>query len=313
MERLAPEANAASADLGYDAVMQLTASRRSIEAELLKPPFVELADRLGALGIVSVVVHGRARGGTSVCYFLRTDGEMRDLVYKAPVDGEEFGDEYELLSLAANGRGLAMRLPRPLALLSDGGYVMERLSGIPLRSSLRLAEGAERQRLAADVLASVRSFHSALGRPYGDLHSRNVLVQADGQLAFIDPGHSADLNAAIAEWPQATPLAADVGLWLYNTCLDGSVAILKNPRQWWYVARFAVTLVATAAASESDPGAFAVSVFEVSGRHARRLRRSPWPAQRARAVFVSASLPLLRRQALRRVRSAIAAKMRCEP
>ena len=283
--------------------MRLTATRPALLEELAIGPAEALRSSLSGLGFEDAVAFGRARGGTSTCYFLRAAGPAgeAEFVCKCPLPGESIETEWQVLNDAAKADGLSMRLPRPVALLGGGaGFLMERLRGEPLPRWPGLAHATERAELAARVIADLRSFHAELQHGFGDFHARNVLVEPGGTVVFLDAGESADLAAGIAAWPAAAPLVADLALWTYNTALDAPGA-LHEPWRQLHAFRFAVALVGAAAEGELDPGAFTRAVFAYADRHANRLRESPWRTRRASAPAVVFGLSLLRRASLRAV------------
>ena len=163
--------------------MRLTATRPSLLDELAAGPAEALRSSLAGLGFEDAVAFGRARGGTSTCYFVRATGPAgtEEFVCKCPLPGESIENEWQVLNDAATADGLVMRLPRPVALLRGGaGYLMERLPGDPLLRSPGLARAPERAALANRVIADLRSFHAALQHGFGDFHARNVLVGRRG-------------------------------------------------------------------------------------------------------------------------------------
>ena len=283
--------------------MRLTATRPSLLDELAAGPAEALRSSLAGLGFEDAVAFGRARGGTSTCYFVRATvpAGTEEFVCKCPLPGESIENEWQVLNDAAAADGLVMRLPRPVALLRGGaGYLMERLPGDPLLRSPGLARAPERAALANRVITDLRSFHAALQHGFGDFHARNVLVGPGGAVAFLDAGESADLAAGVAGWPAAPLLVGDLALWTYNTALDVPGG-LHQPWQQTRAFRFAVALVGAAAEGEPDPEAFTRAVFAYADRHANRLRESPWRTRRASAPMVALGLSILRRATLRAI------------
>ncbi|MFN8507670.1 MAG: hypothetical protein U0547_08900 [Dehalococcoidia bacterium] len=289
--------------------MELRATRPRLLQELEELPGGGLAAALEPLGIDAVTAFGRIRGGTSTCYLLRANGHSRDFVLKCPLAGESIAVEWDVLCRVAAAPATRARLPRPIALLPEGaGFVMERVRGVPLVRSTRLRDRGERETIASAVVAGLRDFHRNLGRPFGDFHARNILVDANGAPIFIDVGESADLQAGTGDWEVVAPMVGDLGLWVYNTCLDVPGNVHASPRGQLDLARFAVSLVAAAAEDEADPRAFCRDVFGRARRHARRMRESPWRMRRATAPLVMAGLLVLERAAEREISRRTAAR-----
>lgn len=289
--------------------MELRATRPRLLRELQALPGGGLAAALEPLSFASVTAFGRIRGGTSTCYLLHVEGHPRDLVLKCPLAGESIELEWDVLCRVAAAPATGARLPRPVALLPGGaGFVMERVRGVPLVRYNGLRDRREREAIAAAVVAGLRDFHRTLDRPFGDFHARNILIDAGGAPVFIDVGESADLQAGTRDWESVAPMVGDLGLWVYNTCLDVPGNTHSSPRGQFNLARFAVSLVATAAESEPDAIAFQRDVFARARRHALRMRQSPWRIRRATAPLVMAGLLVLGRAAAREVSRRTAAQ-----
>lgn len=289
--------------------MELRATRPRLLQELQALPGGGLAAALEPLSFASVTAFGRIRGGTSTCYPLRVDGHPRDLVLKCPLPGESIELEWEVLCRVAAAPATRARLPRPVALLPGGaGFVMERVRGVPLVHYSGLRDQRQRESIAAAVVAGLHDFHRTLDRPFGDFHARNILIDAGGAPNFIDVGESADLQAGTRGWGAVAPMVGDLGLWVYNTCLDVPGNLHSSPRGQLNLARFAISLVATAAEAEADPIAFQRDVFARARRHAGRMRESPWRIRRATAPLVMAGLLALGRAAAREVSRRTAAQ-----
>src|SRR5689334_20960545 len=98
--------------------MQLRSSRPRVLQELADAE-PALRNALASLGVERALIHGRARGGTSVCYFISAEPGRRRYLLKCPTPGENLAEEYRALERAAGATGLAMRLPKPAAWLSS--------------------------------------------------------------------------------------------------------------------------------------------------------------------------------------------------
>ncbi|MCC6387006.1 MAG: hypothetical protein IT302_06460 [Dehalococcoidia bacterium] len=289
--------------------MELRVTRPRLLHELEALPEGGLAAALEPLGIVAVTAFGRIRGGTSTCYLLRAEAHPRDFVLKCPLAGESIALEWDVLCRVAGAPATRARLPRPVAVLPGGaGFVMERVRGVPLVRYAPLRHRDEREAVAAAVVAGLRDFHRSLERPFGDFHARNILMDSDGGPVFIDVGESADLQAGTSHWEAVAPMVGDLGLWVYNTCLDVPGNAHSSPLGQLNLARFAVSMVAAAAADERDARAFCRDVFARARRHARRMRQSPWRARRATAPLVMAGLLVLERAAGREISRRTAAR-----
>ncbi len=222
----------------------------------------------------------------SNCYFLCNDNEDKLVVkhFKNKYVNATLDDANKEFEALASFNKVCrshpyIRTARPLMLLSSGdGYVMEELEGLSLDKVL---EGIKKNRvnlseIAGRIVEGVKMFHKCTSEPYADFQPRNILIDNNGCVGFIDPTLPNKFFYEVAEDTPNGLLAADIGYWLFNTAVEIVKKGLLRPKCIFQLTRFTILLSTTAQhmSNKSDTEEFLSAAFKAAHRHASRLKIS---------------------------------------
>lgn len=216
-------------------------------------------------------------GNTADAYLLALEPGTPRLVLKVARTGHSLRDDIEALRRAATLAPAGVVPAIVGAFASDAACLVEYIPG--LSPAVYLRRRSARAGLAADIVAALQAYHTALGCAFGDFHPENVTVRRNG-VSLLDPGFPDQHGRAEREPPMVT----DLGLWVHAIASNVVTYVVRGPCGALRMLSLAVDV---AACGCREAGADPAQVLEVADRHMNDLRESQWPRDRVTALVAA--------------------------
>ncbi len=251
---------------------------------MLKPAAVMF---LARAGLRDPVVISQTCGRQAAVLRLRglggplQDRELALKIYRPEYQGNtteavsEEADALHRFGLTLKDREAGVTCPQVVASDPNAGLLLtEWCDGLPLSQATNASDWDSRKRdIARRLVSSIRLLHSELAVPYGDFHSENVLVAAEG-LYLVDPTYAGRYPRRLESTARGL-LAFDLGYWAYSAAARapgrtarGQVAIA------WREIMFTRSLIGAALETDPQPRELLVKIDSCARDAASGLSRS---------------------------------------